>query len=378
MKFIIITHVPHIIEQNQFFAYAPYVREMDIWGKYVDELIIVAPKTDCSKTAIDCAYEHQKIKFVAIDGFNILGWRSALKTAYKIPRISWQIYIAMKKADHLHLRCPGNIGLLGCVVQIAFPRKPKTAKYAGNWDPKSKQPWSYKLQKWILSNTFLTRNMQVLVYGEWPNQTKNIKSFFTATYTEADKFAIVNRNLKGVMHLIFVGSLVAGKNPLYAIQLVEQLAQKGYEVSLTLYGEGVDRNKLEQYCIANKLEDRVVLKGNQTTETIKKAYQDSHFVVLPSISEGWPKVIAEGMFWGCLPLATKVSCIPFMVDNGNRGLLLDRNLEKDVMQIEGLIHNEEDFKKKSEKASNWSRKYTLELFDSEIKILLKNESSIKN
>jgi hypothetical protein len=33
-----------------------------------------------------------------------------------------------------------------------FPNKPKTAKYAGNWDPKSKT-WTYMQQK-ILSNTF--------------------------------------------------------------------------------------------------------------------------------------------------------------------------------------------------------------------------------
>jgi hypothetical protein len=35
--------------------------------------------------------------------------------------------------------------LLGCVLQI-FSNKKKTAKYAGNWDPK-KQPWDYKLKK---------------------------------------------------------------------------------------------------------------------------------------------------------------------------------------------------------------------------------------
>ncbi|TDE04595.1 glycosyltransferase family 4 protein [Flavobacterium hiemivividum] len=378
MKFVIITHVPHIIEQNQFFAYAPYVREMNIWGKYVDELIIVAPKTDRFKTAIDCAYEHQNIKFVAIDGFDVLGWSSTLKTVFKFPKISWQIYNAMNKAEHIHLRCPGNIGLLGCVLQIAFPSKPKTAKYAGNWDPKSTQPWSYRLQKWILSNTFLTRNMQVLVYGEWPEKTNNVKSFFTATYSEDDKLAIVNRNVKGVIRFVFVGALVAGKNPLYAIQLVERIIQKGYEVSLTFYGDGVERNKLEQYCTANKLENRIVLKGNQTTEIVQKAYQDSHFVVLPSVSEGWPKVIAEGMFWGCVPIATKVSCVPYMLNNGNRGILLNMDFEKDISQIEGLIQNEKDFKNKSVEASNWSRKYTVELFQQQIKIIMKNESSFKN
>lgn len=76
--------------------------------------------------------------------------------------------------------------MLGCLVQIFFPKKIKTAKYAGNWDPEAKQPLSYRIQRWVLSNTFLTRNIQVLVYGEWKQQTKNIKPFFTATYSKSE------------------------------------------------------------------------------------------------------------------------------------------------------------------------------------------------
>ena len=56
------------------------------------------------------------------------------------------LYKSIKKSDVIHLRCPGNIGLLACFIQILFPKKNKTAKYAGNWDPKAKQPLSYKLQ----------------------------------------------------------------------------------------------------------------------------------------------------------------------------------------------------------------------------------------
>jgi glycosyltransferase involved in cell wall biosynthesis len=370
MTFVIITHALHFLKEKRYYAYGPYVREINIWGKHVDKLAIVAPMSTAQRSVIDFPYENTNIEFIAIDTFNVLDINGLLKSMFKMPQISWSIFLAMNKADHIHLRCPGNIGLLGCVLQIAFPSKAKTAKYAGNWDPKSKQPWSYKLQKWILSNTFLTRNMQVLVYGEWAEQTSNIKPFFTASYAEDDKLAIVNRSVIGVIRFVFVGALVAGKNPLYAVQLVERLIRKGYKVRLTLYGEGVERYKLEQYCIVNKLLNRIVLKGNQTRETVQKAYQESHFVVLPSVSEGWPKVIAEGMFWGCVPIATSVSCVPFMLDNGSRGLLLDMNLEEDVSEIETVLNNQKLFDTMEKKGSDWSRKYTMDLFDEEIKKLL--------
>jgi len=350
MKFAIITHVPHIQSQNQYFAYAPYVREMNIWGKYVDEFMIIAPIIQTEKTAIDIPYYHEKVVFFEINTFNLLGFRAVLNAVLKIPKISWQIYKAMRKADHIHLRCPGNIGLLGCLVQILFPDKPKTAKYAGNWDPKAKQPWSYRLQKWILSNTVLTRNMQILVYGEWQLSSKNIKTSFTATYAESEKVPIKKLDLKKKINFVFVGSLVSGKNPLFCIQLVEALFKKGYNVTLKLYGEGIERKVLEDYIVSNKLENYIELKGNQNQKTVTEAYQNSHFILLPSKSEGWPKVIAEGMFWGCVPVATSVSCVPFMLDYGGRGILVDMNLEQDIHKLEVVLNDENIFDMKRQKS----------------------------
>jgi len=282
----------------------------------------------------------------------------------------YQLFRAMIWADHIHLRCPGNIGLMGCIVQLFFPRKAKTAKYAGNWDPKSKQPLSYKLQQWILSNTFLTRNMQVLVYGVWEGSSKNVKPFFTATYSEASKVEVKARNLNTSISMIFVGTLTQGKRPMYALQLTETLRKRGLDINLSFYGSGQEKENLQQYIDKNKLENFVFIKGNYSNEEMKKVYQKSHFMILPSESEGWPKVVAEAMFWGCLPIATKVSCVPNMLDNGNRGVLLSMNELQDVAVIFDLIQNEQEYKNKVEKSQLWSRKFTLDLFDKEIKNML--------
>lgn len=370
MNFAIITHVPHILEQNNYFAYGPYVKEMNIWSKYADKLLIVAPISDAKKGNIDICYKHTDINFIAIDSFDILSPKAILKALSRIPKLSWKIFLTMKKADHIHLRCPGNIGLIGCLLQILFPHKPKTAKYAGNWDLKSKQPITYRLQKWILSSTFLTRNMQVLVYGEWEKSSKNIKPFFTATYNESDKSHIIPKDLKSQVCFIFVGALVSGKNPLYAVKMIEILLKKGYNVTLELFGEGAERKSLENYISQNNLDKIVLLKGNQTQEVVTQAYERSHFSILPSASEGWPKAIAEGMFWGCLPVATKVSCLPFMLDYGERGFLLEENLLVDVQKLEILLNDNNRYTVMRLKASDWSRQYTLDFFEAEIKKLV--------
>ncbi|MCI9843900.1 glycosyltransferase [Flavobacterium pectinovorum] len=370
MKFVIITHVIHNQKENQYFGYAPYVREMNIWLKYVDELVVVAPLENKEITAIDLPYNHKKIDFRVIPNFNLIDFKNIVLALLKLPKIFWRIFWAMKSADHIHLRCPGNVGLIGCLVQIFFPNKIKTAKYAGNWDPKSKQPWTYKLQKYILSNTFFTKNMQVLVYGEWDNQSINIKPFFTATYSESEKETIKKTNLDLGIHFVFVGSLVLGKNPIYAVKLVEKLIKKGKNITLEIYGEGSERQNLENYIQKNQLENYVILHGNQNKETIKKAYQKCHFVILASKSEGWPKAIAEAMFWGCVPVVTKVSCVPSMLDYGNRGVFLQNNLEIDFIEIIKVINNESGFRTASSESMKWSQQFTIEKFDRNIKEIM--------
>ena len=128
----------------------------------------------------------------------------------------------------------------------------------------------------------------------------------------------------------------------------------------------------ENYISENNLKDIVKLMGNQNQETIKNAYIENHFVVLPSLSEGWPKVIAEGMFWGCLPIASRVSCVPNMLANGDRGLLLDFKLNQDVENIESILKDNNLYQNKVNNAINWSRQYTLDVFENEIKLLLQS------
>lgn len=372
MKVIVISSSPFVQKNGSYFAYSPYVKELKIWAKYADEIAFTCPiwKKDNGLLISKIDISISKIYFAK--EFNVKSFLNILIGLKYSSYNFFTIFKSMLWADHIHLRCPGNIGLMGCLIQILFPSKSKTAKYAGNWDPKAKQPWSYKLQKWILSNTFLTQNMQVLVYGEWENQTKNIKSFFTATYNETDKLPIINRKLDGEISILFVGTLAKGKRPLYAIQLVERLKNKGVNVNLCIFGQGQEFANMHHYIQKNKLESFIILKGNQSKEVIKKAYQESHFLILPSKSEGWPKVVAEAMFWGCLPIATSVSCVPTMLDHGKRGILLKMNLEDDVKQITAILNNQTEYDNIVQNSVAWSRKYTVDLFEKEIKALLQS------
>lgn len=349
--------------------------EMNLWLQQPEAVRVVAPESskDFDKAEnILLPYRHQHLVLDTIPAIHFTNWKHALKSLLQLPIICYKILTACLWADHIHLRCPGNIGLLGCLVQIFFPHKPKTAKYAGNWDPKAKQPLSYRLQKWILNNRFLTRNMQVLVYGDWPGASKNILPFFTATYSEKEITQLYKRDYAGELRFVFAGSLSPNKNPMKALQWVYQL-QKTHllTVRLDFYGDGSESEKLSAFIQKNSLEEHVKLHGNQPKEVLKKAYQTAHFLLLPSQSEGWPKAVAEAMFWGVIPVVSAVSCVPWMLDFGKRGLFFETDASKTTERFVSLIKNPDALQKIAEMAADWSRNYTLERFESEIQKLLK-------
>lgn len=369
MKFLIITHVKHRKQNNQYFAYAPYVREMNIWLKHVDEVTIVAPLSKDKKTIIDEEYVHAKINFNKIHEIEFTSFLKSLISIVKIPYIVLKIFNACFKTDHIHLRCPGNIGLLGCFVQIFFPKKMKTAKYAGNWDPNSKQPISYNVQKYILKNIFLTKNMQTLVYGQWPNQSKNIRPFFTASYSNSEIEPFIERNYKGAYRFIFIGTIVPGKRPILALKIIDRLRQDGIDCKLDVYGEGELIQSLQDYVLQNKLQEYVNIHGNVGKESLISALKTSDFLLLPSKSEGWPKAVAEAMFFGVIPITTNVSCLSWMLDEGRRGILIENNLNEAAQKIKMSIRND-NLLSMSIASQQWSQKYTLEKFEIEIKKLL--------
>lgn len=342
---------------------------MNIWFSEVAHVTIVSPTT-YSKKLLTAPFSRTDIRAVSIPNMAFNSFGSAFKTLLNIPFIVLRMTLEMRKADHIHLRCPGNIGLMGCIVQVLFPKKQKTAKYAGNWDPNAQQPWSYRFQKWLLGNTIWTKNMKVLVYGAWPKQSKNILPFFTASYRKEKIKESIQRKIASPFRFVFVGSLSAGKRPLYAVRLVEGLIHHGFECTMDIYGDGDEYDSVTAYLQKNNLGDAIKLHGNQASEVVEKAYKKAHFMLLPSKSEGWPKVVAEAMFWGVIPIVTKISCVPWMLGTGERGILLDHIFEKDLTMVSQKLTDTESLQVISRNGQLWSHQYTLDDFETEIQKLL--------
>lgn len=361
----------HVYQNGDYFGYGPYVKEMNLWAKHIDELWVLAPlQRHGSPDPIDLSYIHPRIKFIEVPSFQITSASHILSAfwASLVVLIKGIFYSA--QADHLHLRCPGNMGLLACFIQIFFPWKQKTAKYAGNWDRSAPKPWSYKLQQWILNNTFLTKRMKVLAYGAWPDQSRNILPFFTASYSENQISDVVKPTTNDEIRLIFVGSMTPNKSPEKAYWVAKELLKKYENVNLNFLGKGPELDRLQKLSIEEGVQNRIHFLGNVPGEKVIDEFKKAHFLIFASKSEGWPKVVAEAMFWGCIPVTTPVSCVPEMLGFGERGFLIGQDQSPMLDYFYELIESPQKFATVSKKAMDWSRQYTLESFEKSLSELL--------
>ena len=371
MKFLVVTFAPIIYKDNKPYAYAPYVKEMDLWMEHVDEVMYACPEWETEGDLLIAPFQSgKKFIHIRVAPFDVVTAAKMMKFLFLMPKMLWTIYKAMRWADHIHLRCPGNVSLLGCLVQVLFPKKVKTCKYAGNWDWNSKQPFSYRIQQHILHNTFFTRNMKVLVYGNWPDKNRNMLPFYTASYSQKEIIETPVRSLQGLIKVMFIGAFMPSKEPITTIKVCEQLIKNGYQLQLNMYGDGSEKAACDAYVAANNLQAHIILHGNKPATVVKAALQQSHFTIFISKSEGWPKVVAESMFWGCVPITTAVSCVPEMVGNGKRGTLVTKNLDEIITAVQSYIDHPEKYKDASEEGMKWSRQFTLEKFENDIKLIL--------
>src|SRR5205814_7925183 len=97
-----------------------------------------------------------------------------------------------------------------------------------------------------------------------------------------------------------------------------QIATSNTPQSLTLriIGDGPMRKPLEGLATSLGLAERVTFEGAVPQSKVLDFYERAHILVLASQTEGWPKVIAEGMAFGLVCIGSNRGLVPQMLEAG--------------------------------------------------------------
>ena len=324
MRLLIVSHTPHFDSGDQAVGWGPTVRELSYLAALFDSVthIAVGYPGPAPASALPYAAGNVRVRLVEPAGGETLGDKARILIAY--PAYARAIREEMSRADAIHVRCPANISLLALWLLRRHALPPyRWVKYAGNWRPDGNEPWSYGLQRrWLAENR---HRGVVTVNGRWPNQPAHVVSFYNPCLTDEEvaqgSALAAGKALGSPVELLFAGELNEGKGVSRVLRVALALQSRGVPFRLRLLGDGPERPRYEAWVREHKLAGTSFLGWVARTQ-VAEYYAASHFILLPSRSEGWPKVLSEAMAYGVVPVAAAVSSIPQILGETRAGVAL--------------------------------------------------------
>ena len=150
------------------------------------------------------------------------------------------------------------------------------------------------------------------------------RSIVFPTFTDLDLFLEPLPDVSSAApgRILYVGALSPLKGLTYLVEAVEILKPAHPELELRLVGEGVERKRLEAELKRRGLTSFVKFCGALSPEAVRGELEAARLLVLPSLSEGLPRVILEALASGVPVVATRTGSVPEIVQDGENGFLV--------------------------------------------------------
>lgn len=359
-RLLVVSHVVHYQCDGRLFAYGPYSREIDVWAELFPRVLIAAPRRFGLPPGDCLPFECPNIELIPQAETGGRSVTAKLKQILRLPSLVWQLSKAMRRADAIHVRCPGNLGLLGLLLAPLFSRY-LVAKYAGQWKAFHGEGAPAKFQRALL-RSFWWRG-PVTVYGNWPRQPRNVVPFFTSVLTERQigraRSAAGARRPSEPFRVLFVGRLSRDKNVHVLLEAVARVALAAGRIECVVAGEGPERRALETQAVRLAIADRVRFAGGLAFEEVLGEYERAHVLVLASNSEGWPKAITEAMAFGVLCIGSDCGLVPQILGEG-RGLVVPPGDASALADALNCASNPVVRAGAGRRAAAWAQRYSLE------------------
>lgn len=165
---------------------------------------------------------------------------------------------------------------------------------------------------------------------------------------ELERYARRRRPLKKDQFTILcVASLKPYKGIAYLVKACALLKPRFGNFRCLIAGEGKERKHLERLIADLQLGEVVHLLGSQTQHRVASLLADADLFVLPSVvaadgqMEGIPVALMEAMASGLPVVATRLSGVPELVQDGVAGLLVPPADERALAEAIGLLYERE-------------------------------------
>jgi len=371
MRLLIISHVSHFRHRDGYHAYTPYAREIEIWADLFAEVVIAAPCRDGVPPANTCRINRTNVRIAPQKEVGGTTWRHKIGICLALLPLVISLSREMWNADAIHVRCPGNLGLLGALLAPLFSHR-LIAKFAGDWSGSPHEEWTVQLQRIVLKSRWWRG--PVTVYGKKPDQRPHIVNFFSSMLTaEQLSRARVSARIKRFrppFSVIYTGRLTRSKNVDVLLRAIAALRADGVPITATIVGCGPERHFLEVLARDLHIADHIHFAGAVPPDGVLDYLEQSDVFALVSNTEGWPKAMTEAMAFGLICIGSNLGLIPTILGDG-RGLTVPpRDGPALTEALRTITCNPDSYEAMRTQASEWAQQFSLESMRTELHALL--------
>lgn len=360
-KLTIVSDTAIFYSNNFYYGFGPVVREIEFIDHLFDQITWIGyDRQDRIDDLSMQKIQSPKIKIILLKSVGGKGLLSFLKILVQYPFMFFVIFKQIKKSDIIHTRAPSHPALIATLISFFLKKKRIWwNKYAGDWG-QTDAPLSYRFQRNILKKATFSN---VTINGFWPNQLKHCFSFENPCLTKSDiengKVTAKNKIFSSPFTFCFVGRFDNVKGVSILLDALKKMPKDMIE-KVHLIGDGHKLNIYKEE--AKELGDKAVFHGFLQKNELHQFMAESHFLLLPSKAEGFPKVVAEAACYGTIPIVSDVGSISHYVNKQN-GFLWEINNKKlnyETVLSSALYSDQTELQNKSQEVIKLAELFTFE------------------
>ena len=153
--------------------------------------------------------------------------------------------------------------------------------------------------------------------------------------------------------LIYLGRLRKTKNPEDAIRIFLKVKESIPDARLVVMGTG----PLEEYLRSKYRHPDIDFRGFVSEEEKYEWLCRGHFLLIPSIREGWGIVVIEANMLGTVAVGYRVKGLKDSIRDGYSGFLVS-SVEEAASRIVNLWSDRDRYKQMSRNAREWASRFT--------------------
>ncbi len=187
------------------------------------------------------------------------------------------------------------------------------------------------------------------LYNKYEPHSLDLRPAMTSLVSSSQVQKPESTPLEAPYKLITVGRLSREKGIDVAIKAVAALSSEGIACQYTIVGDGPYKRNLIELTAELGVVEHVRFQGKiDNREQLSELYRGSDIFLLPSLSEGIPKVILEALAFSLSIIATDVGgVVDLLGEKGERGWIVKPDcVDSCVKVIKQCIQNEEQTNKK--------------------------------